>query len=738
MSFLKHTKLLCAASFVAASTLTAATVDPCEAVIPKPSNVEAKDGNFSLNRFTKILVDRGSRKTGQLFSENLQTQTGLLLQLSENKNAKGIRLTLDKDLKTSKEGYSLTVSPENVVISANSTTGLFYGAQTLIQMTKGKNADWTIPCAVITDSPRFGWRGLMIDEARHFHGKRYVKQMIDTMALHKMNVLHWHLTDDEGWRIEIKRYPKLTSVGAWRGEGTEMPEVKWRAKAKEGREDHYGGYYTQEEIKEIVAYAKDRHIEIVPEIDVPGHVTALVTAYPELLPVVDENIEPKYKGKHHSQSRTLAQLAEIPTGYRSNALSIVNPKTYEMVEGIFAEVFDLFPSKYIHIGADEVHTTYWEYSPEHIKFMDEKGFTDPRQLQNYFTKHLEKYLKEHGRTIIGWNEMMKGGEMSRESNIMAWISIGAGINAAKAGYPTIMAVAPHNYFDMGYPGKGELRANGWAGQIDSKKAYEWNPLFKDKLTEDEQKLIKGVHACVWSEYVYTPMNADYKFWPRACSTAEVGWTPQDMRSWDEYHGRLEKHLRFLDNLQTTYRVMPPKSVVSKGGITVTPGYPNATTVYTLDGSTPTCESKVYKGEVIDAKNIDKLKVMTLRPRGLKSIVVEGAVRPVVANWNLASKKGQKSTVKAELKSIDQAGKWTIYFTPDEKKRNEATVKKIVIKAGDKMIVDEKVDVKINKQEASYSFNLKDFDKSATYTIETVIQAKKEKGGKSMGTISADR
>jgi len=328
--------------------------------------------------------------------------------------------------------------------------------------------------------------------------------------------------------------------------------------------------------------------------------------------------------------------------------------------------------------------------------------------------------------------------MSRDANIMAWLGVNPGIQAAKAGYPTIMAPAGFTYFDMGYPGKGELRANGWAGLIDSKKAYEWNPVFPDKLKPEEQALIRGVHACVWSEYVFTPMNADYKFWPRACSTAEVGWTPGELRSWDEFHPRLEKHLRFLDNLKSTYRVMPPKPVVAKGGITITAGYPNATTVYTIDGSTPTCDSKVYKGEVIDAVHLDKLKAMTLRPRGLKSIVIEGAVRPVEANWNLASKKAENKTIIAQLNTIDQAGKWTIYFTPDEKKRNAATVKKIVVRANGKVVVDENVDVKINKKEAAYSFELKEFNKSAAYTLEAVIKAKEEKGGRSQGTIAVDR
>ena len=526
---------------------------------------------------------------------------------SGKERAAGARVEVaeDKSVKHP-EGYRLVIPEEGAArIFASGEAGVFYAKQTLRQV-EAQAVDGRIPCGEIVDEPRFGWRGLMLDEARHFMGREYVLRLLDVMAAHKMNRFHWHLTDDQGWRIEIKGYPELTEVGAWRGKGTKLRTPKFD---KAGKEDpdgpRYGGFYTREEIREIVAYAKARHIEILPEIDVPGHARAILAAYPEMAPKSD--------GKAGASVQ----------GVEGNVLSVAREENYRMLDGIFGEIAELFPFPYLHVGGDEVNMNAWKASPEHRAMMKEKGFQEPGQLQNHFMLCLEKILKGHGKTLLGWNEIMHGGHLSKETGVMAWISVKAGLHAARAGHPTVMAVGPHAYFDMKYPGPGET-GHWWAGIVSTRRAYEWNPVFAGKLTPEEQARVMGVQCCLWTEFVPDPADADYKLWPRACATAEVGWTPQERRKWEDFDRRLGRHLAFLDGLKVGYRVRPPSGERARGKVTIRPPHEGAKVAYTLDGSDPDGGAEVYAGEEFPASVLGKLRYRTVRPDGRMSKVARGA------------------------------------------------------------------------------------------------------------------
>ncbi|MFC4994285.1 beta-N-acetylhexosaminidase [Rubritalea tangerina] len=717
---------------IAATLSPLAMASPVDSVIPLPAEVTELNGALALNANTKI---SGPAKEAQQLLDGITALTGLKPSITRDQAA--INLVLAADSSLGPEAYTLEVTTAGANITASTPTGLFYGTQTLLQMIDptGNNA-WEIPAAKINDAPRFPWRGLMLDEARHFQGKDFVLALLDNMAARKMNKFHWHLTDDEGWRIEIKAYPKLTEIGAWRGNGTPMPNVKWRAKQGSDKGPKYGGFYTQEEIKEIVAYATERHIEVIPEIDMPGHVTAITTAYPETLPTIDPTIKRKSK-ESGNKSRPLAELAEIPTAYRSNALSVVNEKNYEMIEQIVKEVTSLFPSKYYHLGGDEVHTTLWEHSPEHIAYMEKQGMTEFFQLQNMFMLRMEKLLKKYGRTMVGWNEIMKGGQLSKDTVVMAWLGINPGIKAAQAGHPTIMAVSPHNYFDMIYPGQGERKGNSWAGPIDSKRAYEWNPLFESQLTPEQSKLILGVHACVWSEFVPDPQDASYKFWPRACSTAEVAWSPQSKRDWSNFRDRLGKHLKYFDINGTYYRVAPPRFTLHKGRVTITPAFDNLTTKYSIDGSDPK-NGKVYQGESLTAEAAKNIKAITIAGNGNPSILVDQATRDVLGKFRLHAKKLSVTTKTDVSATLDAPGSWQVILK-QTKGTTPSTITKVTLLANDAPLVTQDANAPLGpNKEASVTLDVPKVEQGTTYTLQVTLERPQSKQKiKSMGEITFD-
>lgn len=582
---------------VVATVLTTAGVDSSvaaepAALVPKPAKVEWLNGKHTLDAATQIIYREDAAKTeAETLAALLRPATGLALPVKPMPASAGnlnnvIVLAFDADAEAplGKEGYRLLVEPARYAqITAASAAGLFYGGQTLRQLlppavfakTKQEGVKWEMPCCRIEDKPRFAWRGLMLDYSRHFFDVAYTKHLLDAMAMHKLNVLHMHLADDEGWRVEIKKYPKLTEIGAWRGTACKLPN---RSGEKFAR---YGGFFTQDDIREIVAYAAKLHINVMPEVDLPGHSLAICTAYPETLPT-------EGTGSKGVRRRS------------GNVISPADEATYAMIDDIYGELAAIFPFDYVHVGGDEVNHNAWKDAPEVKQLIEREKIDSLHGVQVYFTKRLETILAKHKKQMIGWNEILNE-KLERSTGIMSWTGVGPGYQAVRMGFPVVMAASPHYYFDMGYPDAvDEPPAMYWAGAIDARRCYAFDPLGERGLTSEQAQRIKGVEACLWAEFV-TPWKAtngwldlktggeaaDYKFFPRACALAEAGWTPQESRDYSEFADRLApSHLERLKNAGVIFRVAPPQAVAWQGSIRIQPPFAGAEVRYSLDGSDP--------------------------------------------------------------------------------------------------------------------------------------------------------
>ncbi len=424
------------------------------------------------------------------------------------------------------EGYLLTVEATGILMRAAAPAGLFYGAQTFRQLlpaaiegpggTAGTQA-WTVPCVSVEDRPRFGWRGALLDCARHFYPKEFVKRWIDILALHKLNTFHWHLTDDQGWRIEIKKYPRLTEIGAWR---VDREDQHWNAREpqKPGEAATYGGFYTQDDIREIVAYAASRYVTIVPEIEMPGHAKGALTAYPEY-------------------SCTGGPFTVPPGGYWpiTDVFCPGNDGTFDFLEDILAEVVDLFPGTFVHIGGDEVDKTEWKRCPKCQARMKAEKLKDEGELQSYFVRRIEKILNARGRRLIGWDEILEGG-LAPQATVMSWRGTDGGIAAAKAGHDVVMSPTSHCYIDY-YQGNPAYEPLAIGGYLPLSKVYSFEPA-PDVLTEAEAKHILGGQANLWTEYVPDGQHAEYLALPRLAALAEKVWSPKRKRDWADFAARV--------------------------------------------------------------------------------------------------------------------------------------------------------------------------------------------------------
>ncbi len=594
----------------------------------------------------------------ELLAGRLRTSTGYALPVKAE--GQGISFVINPSLKErlGEEGYLLESSTAGVRIEAAEQAGLFYAGQTLLQLlpaeafsaTAVTGVKWVIPAVSIEDQPRFGWRGFMLDESRQFFGVEHVKRLLDTMALYKLNRFHWHLTDDEGWRIEIKAYPKLTTIGAWRGSECALPNPR--------KETHtrYGGFYTQDQLREIVAYAQARHIEIMPEVDMPGHSLAIVTAYPELLP----------EGKGGGVS---AQ------GFTANALSPANDETYKLIETVFGELKTVFPFEYIHIGGDEVNHDAWKDCPRIRKLMETEKLGNLHEAQLYFTKRLEKIAAASGKKIFAWNEALDD-RLDRGTGIMAWTGAGPGYVAAKKGFPVVMAPGQHCYFDMIYPGaEGEPPSHWWAGPVDDARVYSFDPLGDGgDLPQAAKDRIMGVHAALWTEFVQPwkgdvldlpthASHADYKTWPRLAALAEVGWTPQEQRHDGGFENRLgPESLRRMGFLGVNYRIPVPTAMHKAGKLSIHLPFPDADVRYTLDGSIPNGSSTRASGP-IDLAGHDpaKLRARTfLNGRG--STMLAGSKPQGVAEWTAKQLAAAQGPLEFDLTTeLSAPGIWRAIF-----------------------------------------------------------------------------
>jgi hexosaminidase len=513
------------------------------ALIPAPQEMKLQEGVFVLRSSTGILANAAARPAATFLAEHLRQGTGFGFSIRSPRKsaAENILLTTDgANPGLGAEGYELTVTPDSVLIRAPAEAGLFYGVQTFLQLLPPEvlaakpvaDVKWEAPCVQIKDQPRFPWRGLMLDVSRHFFTTREVEQVLDAMALHKLNTLHWHLVDDQGWRIQINRYPRLTEVGAWR-KGINFG-LDPKASTAYGTDGRYGGFYTQADIRDVVRYAAARHITIVPEIEMPGHSSAALAAYPQY----------SCTGGPFS--------TDISGGVFPGVYCAGNDETFEFLQNVLAEVFALFPGKYIHVGGDEVPTTTWRDCPKCQARKKAENLASDRQLESYFIQRIEKFINAHGKTLIGWSEIREGG-LARNAVVMDWI--GGATEAATAGHDVVMTTQKYCYLDH-YQSRDhakEPRAIG--GFLPLREVYAFEPV-PANLPAEFQPHILGPQGNLWAEYIPNIKHAEYMIFPRESAMAEVGWSPKESRNFDDFLRRLETDQRRLDEMGVNYRHDP--------------------------------------------------------------------------------------------------------------------------------------------------------------------------------------
>jgi hexosaminidase len=521
------------------------------AIIPLPASITVKPGAFTLSSSTQIAVDAPLSGLGRRLAAMLEMPTGfdLTVRTGAAPKTQHIALRLQPSLAASltDEGYNLEVAERAITIRAATPAGVFYGIQTLRQLlpkeifreARVENVDWHVPLATISDKPRFGWRGAHLDVSRHFQPKEFVKKYIDLLALHKMNRFHWHLTDDQGWRLEVRKYPRLTEVAAWRSE-TLIGRHRLIGQSFDGR--RHGGFYTQEDVREIVAYAADRFITVVPEIEMPVHSQAVIAAYPEL-GVTTDKVEP----------RTIWSISP----YILNA----EPSTIAFMHDVLSEVLELFPSPWIHVGGDEAVKTQWQESPRIQARIAELGLKNEEELQSWFIRQMDTFLTARGRRLIGWDEILEGG-LAENATVMSWRGTEGALAAARSGHDAVMSPTSHTYFDY-YQVKDTAREPlNIGGFLPLETVYTWEPLPAD-LESQFHKHILGVQGQLWTEYLPTPKAVEYNAFPRLTALAEVAWTETALRRLDTFRPRLATHLERLRILDVNFRPLDPvKSVTS--------------------------------------------------------------------------------------------------------------------------------------------------------------------------------
>ena len=486
-------------------------------VIPMPRSVEYHSGNFTISPETKYYTNL-SAESRQALTDYLEGTSLSSVPFAESATGNnGIELNLcDSSIVTGNEAYRIEIVKKGVRLSANTETGIFYGLQTLLQLlNNGDNK--TLPALTINDSPRFPYRGLHLDVSRHFFDKEFVKKQLNAMAYFKMNRLHWHLTDGAGWRIEIKKYPRLTSFAAWRPfDKLNDWWVEGRTFCEQDDPRAVGGYYTQDDIREVVAYAAERHITIIPEIEMPGHSEEVLATYPEL----------SCSGKP----------------YVNADFCIGTEKTFEFLENVLLEVIDLFPSEYIHIGGDEASKSSWKTCPRCQKRMADEHLNSVDELQSYMIHRIEKFLNDHGRKIIGWDEIIEGG-LSPTATVMSWRGEEGGIKAVKAGNQAIMTPGKYCYLDA-FQDAPNTQPMAIGGYLTLEKVYSFEPV-PDSLSTKEAELILGVQGNVWTEHIPTPEHYEYMIYPRILALAEIGWSPSEVKKWDNFHTRALQAVNIL-------------------------------------------------------------------------------------------------------------------------------------------------------------------------------------------------
>ncbi len=532
-------------------------------IFPKPQQMQLLPGNFLLSNATTIVADGAAKPIVALFISQLKMQSGLNLRQAASANKNVIRFSFTNKIQPGPAGqYALTVGASNITITANRPEGIFYGMQTLLQLAapaaalkttdvKVKtSASFTVPCLNIYDEPRFAYRGMHLDVSRHFFNVAYIKKYIDYLAAYKFNTFHWHLTDDQGWRIEIKKYPKLTNVGGYRN-GTIIG--RYPGKGNDGL--RYGGFYTQEQIKEVVKYAAERYISVIPEIEMPGHASAAIAAYPQLSCFPDEST------KHPPQCAwagdTTGKQVQQTWGVFDDVFC-PGEYTFHFLEDVLDEVMPLFPSRYIHIGGDECPKTAWERSAFCQQLMKEKGLKNAHELQSYFIQRMEKYVNSKGRRIIGWDEILEGG-LAPNATVMSWQGEKGGIAAAQQAHDVIMTPSNYVYFDHSQTKSEDSVTIG--GYLPLETVYNYDPV-PAVLNTDGAKHILGAQANLWAEYITNPAKVEYMLFPRMAALSEVLWTKKENKSWDDFEKRLPALFERLNDGKVNYSKTYLEPIVS--------------------------------------------------------------------------------------------------------------------------------------------------------------------------------
>jgi len=569
-------------------------------IIPAPKHLEVKEGKFNLTPTAKFYANTPEGQTvAAFFAAKMSAATGYALPVAAEDKHTAIYLLTDAQAVNNAEGYLLEVKSNQVIVTASTPQGLFYGMQSFMQLlppdiespTTVARA-WTAPAVLVRDEPRFGYRGLMLDPCRHFVPKDFVKKQIDVLALFKINRLHWHLTDDQGWRIEIKRYPRLTEIGS--------------------KSNNSEGFYTQEDIREIVAYAAERFITVIPEIELPGHELAAIAAYPEL------------------SCRAEPTTPRLVWGVEDIVMCAGKESTFEFLENVFKEVIPLFPSKYIHIGGDEAPKTEWKKCPlcqqrikdEHLEAAD--GHSAEERLQSYFVSRIEKFLAGYGKKIIGWDEILEGG-LAPSATVMSWRGEKGGIAAAAMSHDAIMTSSYNGMYIDAYQGDPKIEPVAIGGYTLLSKVYDYNPIPDTLVQMGKAQHIIGVQCNAWSEYLYNTDVTEYRIYPRILALSEIAWTPLEDKDYDDFLDRLNNALPRLDKHKINYHIPQPEQpdgscdfvvFIDRALLTFKTTRP-IKMVYTTDGSEPTPQSTEYE-RPLKFMTSDTLKIRSVLPWGKMS------------------------------------------------------------------------------------------------------------------------
>lgn len=614
-------------------------------IVPKPLEISQREGKFTINKKTEIVIFSPELKQlAENLSFKFKASTGYQLPVTEEQpTSNAIVLSLDNAIGVNDEGYLLDADPKIISIKGATPQGVFYGVQTLLQLLPAEiestelvnNIAWDVPAVNIKDEPRFKWRGMHLDICRHFLSVGQIKKQLDVLAIFKINTLHLHLTDDQGWRIEVKKYPKLTETGAKRTEfdGTE-----------------YGGFLTQEEIKDIVAYARQRYITVVPEIEMPGHAMAALTAYPEL-----------------SCTGGPFKVRTV-WGIEEDVFCAGKEEPFIFLENVLNEIIPLFPGTYFHVGGDECPKSRWEKCPLCKKRMQEEKLKDYHELQSYFIRRVEKVVNAHGKKMIGWDEILEGG-IAPSATIMSWRGEEGGIAAANMNHDAVMTPNKWLYLDY-YQADNKIEPVGIGGYNTLQRIYEYEPV-PDSLPADKHKHILGAQGNVWSEYLYTPELMEYRAFPRIIALAEVTWTSKDNRDYKDFERRINNQLVRLDEHKINYHIPQPEQPngscntvaftdqIEVGFQSVRP----VKMVYTLDETEPATASPVYE-EPLKFTESEVIKIRSVLPSGVMSKVRTIRVEKQTyapAVTEIRQDKGlDVKTVNGrfiEVKDLDKVEKW---------------------------------------------------------------------------------